>query len=304
MAINETIPNTLPVPLDTTISDLARRSGLSRTTVRRRLREGWTPADLITVDAEEIPQRVQALSSPVQAERPGAGRHWIPGLACVAIGVGFAGIGLAMNAYSYGSLGRTPTEVFLSSAGGIAIDAVAIAGLSIGVALWWSRHRLASLAAFAAWLGFTPLSMIPTASFNSRLLDDATAGRAQIIGQATDARTQRADAIEIAQANVAAAEQQAKAECNPTRGPKCREREADERKARSELAAANAVPIPSSASLAAADPGAKMLADILGFLGANERSIRRIQVAGLTVAPATAGLFLAFATMLLGGRRD
>src|SRR5438874_554004 len=80
------LSDSLPVPLGTTISDLARRSGLSRTTVRRRLRAGWTPADLIAIDAIEIPECVHGPSTPVHC-----GVH-LGGLLWNAIGRGTVGL--------------------------------------------------------------------------------------------------------------------------------------------------------------------------------------------------------------------
>ena len=52
-----------PLP-DINISRLAKLSGLSRTTVRRRLKDGWTEADLIPVEAEQIVESVQGVSTP------------------------------------------------------------------------------------------------------------------------------------------------------------------------------------------------------------------------------------------------
>jgi len=53
-------------------------------------------------------------------------------------------------------------------------------------------------------------------------------------------------------------------------------------------------------TVSTADPGAHMLA---GLLGVSEQSIQKARIAGLTIAPVTAGLFLAFAAVLLGHRR-
>jgi hypothetical protein len=47
-----------------------------------------------------------------------------------------------------------------------------------------------------------------------------------------------------------------------------------------------------------------MLADILGWFGVTQQLIGRIQVAGLTIAPALVGLFLTFSVVLLGRRRQ
>src|SRR5262245_25150130 len=53
------------------ISDLARRSGWSRATVRARLRQGWHPDDLLPVKAPEIRQEKRDVASPaIPAARP------------------------------------------------------------------------------------------------------------------------------------------------------------------------------------------------------------------------------------------
>src|SRR5258705_11619448 len=111
-ANNNPISDNLPVPLGTTISDLARRSGLSRTTVRRRLRNGWTPSDLIAIKSNEIPQCVQGLSTPVQGARPGGGRYWLAGIMCGALGLLLAAVGLTMNAQYAARFGPTADETF------------------------------------------------------------------------------------------------------------------------------------------------------------------------------------------------
>jgi len=99
------ISNSLFVPPDISISELARRSGLSRTTVRRRLNEGWTPADLIPIEVEEIPQSVQRLSTPVHLSVHPNGRWWnaigrgIVGIVLVGAGITLAVTSMWANAW-------------------------------------------------------------------------------------------------------------------------------------------------------------------------------------------------------------
>src|SRR5262245_21858070 len=185
------------------ISDLARRSGLSRTTVRRRLEAGWSPADLIEVQAVEIPQSVQGVATPVHPVRPAPGRPWPMGLTCGALGVALAGVGLVINANYAASLGRTIDESALLAALGLAVDGGAVILLSVAARLWQVRHRLWSTVAFASWLGFTAASAIATAGFTWQAIGDHAAGRSAAIEQASDLRTQRADAIATAKAAVA-----------------------------------------------------------------------------------------------------
>jgi hypothetical protein len=98
-------PESLPVPPGTTISDLARRSGLSRTTVRRRLRSGWTAVDFIPINADEIPECVQGLSTTVHSGVHPGGHWWnvigrgIVGLVLFACGVVLAITSMRANSW-------------------------------------------------------------------------------------------------------------------------------------------------------------------------------------------------------------
>jgi hypothetical protein len=289
----------LPVSPAMTISELARLSGLSRPTVRKRLQQGWSPADLIPVEPVEIPQCLHEVSTPSTPLETGGGRHWLLGLTSGALGIAIAGVGLIVNARYGASLGRTADESVLLAALGLTIDGAAVILLSISALLWKDRHWLFSLVAFVAWIGAAAWSMIATAGFTSQLIGDATAARGAVIEQAADLRTQRADAIAIAKMAVASAIAARDQECGKV-GPNCRQRVAELNQRQAELSAAIAAPAIASASVGTADPGAHVLA---GFLGVSEQSIQKARIAGLTIAPATAGLFLAFAAVLLGHRR-
>jgi hypothetical protein len=50
-------------PLSVNISELARQSGYSRTTVRRRLKQGWTPDSLDAAAPIEIPKDVHDVAN-------------------------------------------------------------------------------------------------------------------------------------------------------------------------------------------------------------------------------------------------
>jgi hypothetical protein len=67
MAEINLIPNTLPTPPN--ISELSRRSGYSRATVRQRLRQGWHPDDFLPVEERvgptEIRQECHDVATPV-----------------------------------------------------------------------------------------------------------------------------------------------------------------------------------------------------------------------------------------------
>jgi len=293
----ETNNNTdnLPVP-DTTVSDIARRSGLSRTTVRRRLAAGWTAADLMPIEPEEIPQCVQGVPTPVHPRVHPPGRHWILGGACTIIGIAIAAVGLVVNARYAGSLGRTLDESVLLAALGLTIDASAIILLSVAAMLWRDRHWLSSLTALVLWIGAAGWSMIATAGFTSQAIGDVAAGRASVIEQSADLRQQRLEKIASTKMAVASAMMARDQECGKV-GPNCRQRVAELNQRQADLTAALEAPTVASASVGVPDPGAHMLAALLHV---DQASIQKARIAGLTIAPITAGLFLAFAALLLG----
>jgi hypothetical protein len=218
------------------------------------------------------------------------------GLASGALGLALAGVGLVINARYAASLGQTTEESWLLATLGVAIDGGAVIGLSVAALLWQTRHLLSSLAAFVLWVGFSMMSAIATAGFTSQSLGDFAAGRASAIEAAADLRGQRADKIaaaKLAVTNGITARQQ---ECDKV-GPNCRQRIAELNQRQADLATALASPTVVSAPVGVPDPGAHMLAALLHV---DQASIQKLRIAGLTVAPITAGLFLAFATMLLG----
>jgi hypothetical protein len=105
-----------------------------------------------------------------------------------------------------------------------------------------------------------------------------------------------------------AATEARKAECAPIRGPKCRDREADERTALAALNVAIAIPLPPTVSISAADPGAEAAAANVswasfGLLKATAADIERTWITGRAVMPAFAGLLLSMAVMTWPRRR-
>jgi len=182
------------------------------------------------------------------------------------------------------------------AASGFFIDGAAVILFSVAALLWMDRYRLFALLAFALWLGAAAWSMISSAGFTSTLIGDAMAARGAVIEQATDLRTQRADAIAVAKAAVAGAITARDQECGKV-GPNCRQRVTELNQRQAEPTVAVAAPAVAAPSVGTADPGAHMLASMIGV---SERTIQQARIAGLTVAPVTAGLFLTFSVLLLG----
>src|SRR5690348_2457145 len=278
-------------PPNLNISELSRQHGVDRRTIKRWMNKGWAPPVPATIKIVEQSQEV-----PTDAHPPGRhGRHWIMGLCSGALGLALAGVGLVINARYAASLGATSEDAWLLATLGLAIDAGAVIGLSITALLWQGGRLLSAAAAFLLWVGFSVMSAIATAGFTSQSIGDFAAGRASVIEAATDQRQQRLEKIASGKMAVAAAMVARDQECGRV-GPNCRQRVAELNARQAELTVAVDAPIVASASVSVADPGAHMLA---GLTGVDQALIQKLRIAGLTAAPITAGLFLAFATMLL-----
>jgi hypothetical protein len=168
--------------------------------------------------------------------------------------------------------------------------------------MWRARNRLSAISAWIVVVVSMALTMIATAGFMSQNIGDAMAARAGVIIDAKITADQRALAIVIAQRAADTATSARQSEC-AIRGPRCRDNEAAERAALAELAKANGVPIERAPAIStAADPGAHMIGDLLENLGITEPRVQYARTAGMTVAPATAGLLLSF-SMMLGTER-
>src|SRR5258708_6255972 len=108
------------VPAKPNISALARRHGVSRQTIRRRLETGWQPSDTPTVEIIEPTQSVATMATPHGHPGQGYGSYW-RATGRIAIGLVIAGCGVAIavtsiraNAWSGRSLTTDATagEIF------------------------------------------------------------------------------------------------------------------------------------------------------------------------------------------------
>jgi hypothetical protein len=225
-------------------------------------------------------------------------------LAAVALG----GIQLAIDAQYAGSFGRTPFETLLQGTQGIAIGIVAMILPCVASVLRRTGQMGSSWGAWAIWSGFLVLTILAGMGFSAGGLSDAIAGRTGAIEQAVGTKEQRAQAIATAQRTADTATEARKAECAPIRGPRCRDREADERTALAALNAAIAMPLPPTVSISASDPGADAAAANVfwasfGLLRATAADIERTWITGRAVMPAFAGLLLSMAIMVWPRRR-
>jgi len=220
-------------------------------------------------------------------------------LAAVALG----GIQLAIDAQYAGSFGRTPIETALQGMQGVAIGLVAMILPCVASVLRRTGQIGLSSGAWAVWSGFLGLTILAGMGFSAGGMSDAIASRAGAIEQAVRVKEQRAQGIATAQRAADTAMEARKAECAPIRGPRCRDREADERTALAALNAAIAIPLPPTVSISASDPGAEAAAANVswvsfGLLKATAADIERTWITGRAVMPAFAGLLLSMAIMV------
>jgi hypothetical protein len=229
-----------------------------------------------------------------------------PGFAATilaGLAIALAVSGAIVNARYYAALGQTTWDSDLLAVFGLVVDGVTFALPTVASAMWRAQRRASAISAWIIVAGFMVLTMIATASFTSQNIGDAMAARAGVIADAKVTADQRARAIEIAQWAADTATSARQAEC-AIRGPRCRDYEAAERAALAELTKANSLPIEKAPEISTeADPGAHMIGSLLGNIGITERRVQYARTAGLTVAPATAGLLLSFSMMLFGPRR-
>lgn len=313
----------IPIPTAVNVTELARRHGVTRQTIWRRLKRGWVPPAVAPRRKRKTAARVTSSATPQSADAtPAAVSNATPAPSVdvtsnatldaaprntqtvartpflagtvALLGVALAAIGLTVNARYAASLGRTPAKAYLLAALGFVVDGCAIVLLSVACMLWRAAHQAAAMAAFALWIAATAYTVIATGGFVSMSINDTFAARAGAIEQAANLRAQRDRAVAAAQAAVSRAAADKAAECDIV-GPHCRQRIADLEAAEAALNSAIAMPVTSPPAISAPDPGARMIAEMLHL---NEHSVAQVRIAGLTLAPATAGLLLSFAVLL------
>ena len=276
---------------------------MSRQTIRRRLANGWQPSDNRQIEILPPNQNVATDGHPVATRHGSYVTASILALSALALG----GIQLAIDAQYAGAFSRTPVEAVLQATQGIAIGLAAMMLPSVAAVLRRTGQAGWSRIAWAIWPGFLVLSVLAAMGFSAGGLSDTLAGRAASIEQAQSAREQRTQAIATAQRAADTATEARKAECVP-RGPRCRDREADERAALAALNAAIAAPLPPAPAIASADPGGDAAAANLtwlsgGIVHATAANIEQAWIAGRAIMPAFAGLLLSMAIMVWPRRR-
>jgi hypothetical protein len=303
----------VPAEGEFNFSALARQHGVHRRTIKRWLDDGWRPDQaVVKVEPQILPPAPPAQEDahlhahPARTPAHHGGSYVAAGVLALAA-VALGGIQLAIDAQYAGSFGRTPIETALQGMQGVAIGVVAMILPCVASVLRRTGQIGLSRGAWAIWSGFLVLTILAGMGFSAGGLSDAIAGRAGAIEQAVLAKDQRAQSIATAQRAADAMTEARKAEC-AARGPRCRDREADERTALAALNTAIATPLPLAPAIASADPGGDAAAANLtwlsgGIVHASAGDIGRVWIAGRAIMPAFAGLLLSMAIMLWPRRR-
>ena len=280
--------STVPIPIPTTfnVSALAREYKISRTTVRRRLARGWVPTP-------SAPTKSAPLTPPVCGDRT------LGMVVLVSIAVAIGILALAVNGQTGWRFGTT-TLASVSFAGfALAGDLLVLVLPAAAVALWHARRPGLAVSAWATWMMAAALAALASLGFVELYTSDTAAERQAGIAMSSRLGRQHEDKIAAAQLAATAAAKAREAEC-AMRGPRCRDREADERVALGALAKAIAEPVPNVASISAADPqlqAAWRLATWFG-LKVTPDDIFNLRLVLMAILPNVAGLLIAFATGL------
>jgi len=283
------------------VSALAREHGVSRATVRRRLEKGWTPISrppppVETSSSAPVP------SKPVAKERPVAATMW-PGVATVlvAVAICIAFLAIIINGQAGWRLGGTPLASVTFAGLAVAADLLAITLPTAAVSLWHVKRPGVAGLAWLTWTLAATLTTLSSVGYVELHTSDTAAGRRAIVATSAAVTDQRAAGVATAQLAANAAQKAREAECE-IRGPRCRERETDERTALTSLAAAIAVPIPAAATIADADPQVTAALRLVRWAGLKLTTddIVNLRLALMAILPNIAGLVLAFGTALRG----
>jgi hypothetical protein len=284
----------------------------------------------------------RALSADVQTPKVAPPPHSVPttitAAMLLATAIGLAGVGLAMNARFAASFARTNEAAVLLALIGVAIDVLAVALPTVATQLWQRHAAGAAATAWTIWIAALAMSLLAAIGFASTQMGDAVAGRARIATEAAALneqidrlRRERADIAETrATAGIEVELQRAQpgaqavwritAGCRDVTRPSSARACAEVLELREALAAARRrdaidaelrdaqtrlrfVP-----PIAAADPQAKMAAEIVswlsgGHLRATAQDVSWVRVVGLALTPSLAGLIGMLALSLMRAGR-
>jgi hypothetical protein len=255
------------------ISRLAREHGIARSTVREWLAKGWRPAAAPIVPQVPTAEKLATIKDPplatvgVAASRHSLSIPRLVGAAILAIAaVGIASLALAINAQFGASIGETALTSWTFTGLAIAVDLLAVSLAPAAVGLWRTKQCGLAIATWATWVAAVFLATLATLAYLQRNLADAAADRTATVSTAIASDAQRSEVIAAAKLAASMAKASREAEC-VTRGPRCLQREADERTAVNALSAAVASPLVSPPKISEPDPQIAAASRVAAWLG-------------------------------------
>jgi hypothetical protein len=189
------------------------------------------------------------------------------GAAILAVAaVGIAALAVAINAQYGASIGETTLTSWTFMGLAVAVDLLALTLAPAAIGLWRTKQRGLALGAWIGWAVALAIASFATLGFLQKNLADASATRAANLTMAAATEDQRSEVIAAAKLAVSVAKTSRESEC-ATRGPRCLQREADERTAVNALATAVASPLVSPAKISDPDPQIAAATRMAAWLG-------------------------------------
>ena len=267
--------------------------------------------DVVAAAPTSVGKAVPSSPSAHSANAPTHGRHgrfevlpptthWTPGAAILTIiGLAIGFLALGINGQTGWRFGTTPLAAWTFAGLSIAADALVMTLPAAAVALWHARQRLL---AFTAWLlaGMAlTIAALASLGFAELHFADTAASRQAIVTTASTLADQRTARIAAAERAVAIATKAREGEC-AIRGPRCRDREAEERTTLTTLASVLATPAPAAAPIADPDPQVTAALRLVTWLGLNltAADVVNLRLILMATLPNIAGLVLAFGVAL------
>jgi hypothetical protein len=266
------------------ISQLARQTGLSRQTVRRKLANGWQPPTAPSVEIIEPTQSMATMATPHGHPGRGRGSYWraagrvATGLVIAGCGIAIAVTSIRANAWFGRSLTTDAAAGEIFSHLSVLAEIVACAIPTATRFYWQDGDRRTALKGVALMCLALTVVFFAASGF---VLTNVSAG--------TELRGERVTpAVALAERTVNTLAKSREDECRK-RGDRCRDLEAQERKALVDLAAARAE------VRAMADPQAQAL-------HVDSNTVRTLQAAAMVGMCLAAGFIIAFGAGLVWPR--
>jgi hypothetical protein len=266
------------------ISQLARETGLSRQTVRRKLANGWQPPTAQSIEIIEPTQSVATMATPHGHPGQGHGSYWraagrvATGLVIAGCGIAIAVTSIRANAWFGRSLTTDAAAGEIFSHLSVLAEIVACAIPTATRFYWQDGDRRTALKGVALMcLGLTVVFF----AASGFVLTNVSAG--------TELRGERVTpAVALAERTVNTLAKSREDECKK-RGDRCRALEAQEHQALADLTAVRAE------VRAMADPQAQAL-------HVDSNTVRTVQAAAMVGMCLAAGYIIAFGAGLVWPR--